>query len=443
MLITISEILEIMVITIGIFLIQRYVFLEPGMEPRKQRLFYACSTAAIIAVYLLISKDAATMAALLAGGLNISLARKSHRIRGFFLSIPLPGIINGIMVPILIMPPALFSFPLLWKWTYTFTIYAITASLLLLFYLKGKQWRNWFQINMKHRHLHRWESFLLCTVGILMLMYSTTATQHFMFNMERETRRFSNFSSDQYLFYMCVSGITAFVMTIIIIVLIMQGNKRSYYHEQVSGMQFSIITMMADIVENRDENTGGHIKRTAKYVEIIAKELKKQGAYPEILTEEHVADMIVAAPLHDIGKIHISDTILNKPGRLTDEEFETMKSHTTAGRNLLNQARKELGEYEYLNIAVEMAAYHHEWWNGNGYPDGIKGEEIPLCARIMAVADVFDALSSRRCYKDAMPLEKAYSIIREETGTHFDPKVSEAFFAVTEEIEAAMKDALR
>ena len=442
MLQTLSDILEITVITVGIFLIQRYVFLEPGMEPKKQRLFYACTIAAILAAYLLASKDAATLAALLAGGLNISLARKSHRLPGLFLSIPLPGIINGIMVPILIMPPILFSFPANWKWIYTFIIYAITICLLLLFYIKGKAWRNWFQKNMGHRHLHRWESFLLCTVGILMLMYSTTATQHFMFNMERETRRLTDFSPNQYTFYMCVSGVTAFVMTIIIIVLIMQGNKRSYYHEQVAGMQFNIITMMADIVENRDENTGGHIKRTAKYVEIIARELKRREAYPEILTEEHLADMIVAAPLHDIGKIHISDTILNKPGRLTEEEFETMKSHTTSGQNLLNHARRELGEYEYLNIAVEMAAYHHEWWNGKGYPDGIKGEEIPLCARIMAVADVFDALSSRRCYKDAMPLEKAYAIIREETGTHFDPKVAEAFFAVTGEIEAAMEDAL-
>lgn len=207
------------------------------MKPKKQRLFYACTIAAILAAYLLASKDAATLAALLAGGLNISLARKSHRLPGLFLSIPLPGIINGIMVPILIMPPILFSFPANWKWIYTFIIYAITICLLLLFYIKGKAWRNWFQKNMGHRHLHRWESFLLCTVGILMLMYSTTATQHFMFNMERETRRLTDFSPNQYTFYMCVSGVTAFVMTIIIIVLIMQGNKRSYYHEQVAGMQ--------------------------------------------------------------------------------------------------------------------------------------------------------------------------------------------------------------
>ena len=188
-----------------------------------------------------------------------------------------------------------------------------------------------------------------------------------------------------------------------------------------------MITFMAEVVENRDDNTGGHIRRTAAYVEEIAKELKRQGAYPELLSERYMRDMIVAAPLHDIGKIHIPDAVLNKPGRLTEEEFTIMKTHTTAGEELLERAREELGEYGYLNTAVEMAAYHHEWWNGKGYPYGISGEEIPLCARIMAVADVFDALTSKRCYKDAMPLEKAYAIIKEESGTHFDPVVAAAF----------------
>ncbi|MCM1191179.1 MAG: HD domain-containing protein, partial [Acetatifactor muris] len=164
--------------------------------------------------------------------------------------------------------------------------------------------------------------------------------------------------------------------------------------------------------------------------------LKRRGMYSDILTDRYLNDIVVAAPLHDIGKIHIPDAVLNKPGKLTEEEFEIMKTHTTAGEELLTHAKAELGESGYLNTAVEMAAYHHEWWNGKGYPYGISGEEIPLCARIMAVADVFDALTSKRCYKDAMPLEKAYVIIREESGTHFDPAVVEAFFAVTEHVES-------
>lgn len=231
-----------------------------------------------------------------------------------------------------------------------------------------------------------------------------------------------------------ISSISAFVMTVTIIVLIMQGNKRSFYHEQISNMQSGMIKFMAEVVENRDNNTGGHIRRTAEYVEYIAKELKRQGIYSDILTDKYMNDMVVAAPLHDIGKIHIPDTVLNKPGKLTKEEFEIMKTHSTAGEELLTHAKAELGESGYLEMAVEMAAYHHEWWNGKGYPYGISGEEIPLCARIMAVADVFDALISKRCYKNAMPLEKAYAIIREESGTHFDPAVAEAFFAASEDI---------
>ena len=199
-------------------------------------------------------------------------------------------------------------------------------------------------------------------------------------------------------------------------------------------MQSGMITLMADIVENRDDNTGGHIKRTARYVEGIAKELKKRGVYKDILTDEYMKNLVVAAPLHDIGKIHVPDAVLNKPGRLTNEEFDIMKAHTVTGEGLLKHAKEELGEYEYLTMAMEMATYHHEWWNGKGYPYGISGEKIPLCARIMAVADVFDALISKRIYKDAMPLEKAYAIIREESGTHFEPEIVDAFFAVADDM---------
>lgn len=210
--------------------------------------------------------------------------------------------------------------------------------------------------------------------------------------------------------------------------------------KQISKFQHNIIITMADIIESRDENTGGHIKRTAAYVEIIARKLQQDGKFPEVLTDSYINDMIVAAPLHDMGKIHVSDTILNKNGRLTDEEFSIMKSHTTAGKAMLENATETLGVFSYLSVAIDMANFHHEWWNGKGYPQGLSGEEIPVCARIMAVADVFDALISKRCYKDAMPLEKAYSIIREETGTHFDPVVAEAFFASTEEIEKALRE---
>lgn len=420
------EILETAAITVGGFLIKKYVFLEPDMEPEKQRIFYLVSFFVIGAVFLLLGKDAASLVALMMIGLNICLGRKGHRLRGLFQMIPFPGIINGLFVPVLLVPPYLFAVPAGETQIYQFVVYGAMAAALALFYVKGKSWRGWFGENMQRRSLRKSERYLLWVIGILMLLFSNHTTMQITVD-SGNVRTADSLYGRGLAPFIGITSVSAFVMTITIIVLIIQGNKRSFYHERLSAMQSGMITFMAEVVENRDDNTGGHIRRTAAYVEEIAKELKRQGAYPELLSEHYMRDMIVAAPLHDIGKIHIPDAVLNKPGRLTEEEFTIMKTHTTAGEKLLERAREELGEYGYLNTAVEMAAYHHEWWNGKGYPYGISGEEIPLCARIMAVADVFDALTSKRCYKDAMPLEKAYAIIREESGTHFDPAIAEAF----------------
>lgn len=207
--------------------------------------------------------------------------------------------------------------------------------------------------------------------------------------------------------------------------------------EHITQIQHNVITTMADIVESRDENTGGHIRRTAKYVEIIANELVQEGKYLDILTPQYISDMVVAAPLHDMGKIHVSDQILNKKGRLTDEEYDVMKTHAAAGRELLEKATENLGNFEYLDMAIDMAGMHHEWWNGKGYPNGLAGEDIPLCARIMAVADVFDAIFSKRCYKEAMEFEEAFEIVIGESGEHFDPQIIEAFVTAKEKIRQA------
>lgn len=425
------EILETATIFVSGFLIKKYVFLEPDMEEKKQRIFYFVSFFLLGIIFFAFGKDTAIIATLFMIGLNIGLGRKKHRLRGLFLMIPFPGIISGLSVPALLVPPYLFAFTEQQTRIYQFIMYGILLILLLLFYVKGRDWRRWFRENMQHRSLRKSEKYLLWVIGIVMLFFSNnTAIQIAVYN---ENAQAKDVIYEQGLVsFIGISSIAAFVMTITIIVLIMQGNKRSFYHERVSGMQSGMITFMAEVVENRDDNTGGHIRRTAEYVAGIAKKLKTQGKYSDILTDRYISDMVIAAPLHDIGKIHIPDAVLNKPGRLTEEEFEVMKTHTTAGEELLIHAKAELGESEYLNMAVEMAAYHHEWWNGKGYPYGISGEEIPLCARIMAVADVFDALTSKRCYKSAMPLEKAYAIIREESGTHFDPAVVEAFFAAEE-----------
>ncbi len=203
--------------------------------------------------------------------------------------------------------------------------------------------------------------------------------------------------------------------------------------EEMTRLQEGIILVFADMVENRDKNTGDHIKKTSYYVKRIAEELKEEGVYSDVLNDEYIAKIVRSAPLHDVGKIIISDLILNKPGRLTVEEFELMKTHTTAGYEILSDVPMNTSsDSGYLDEAINMAHYHHEWWNGNGYPNGLKGEEIPLSARIMAVADVFDALVSKRSYKAAFPFDTAIDIIKSETGTHFDPKVARAFLNIAE-----------
>ncbi|MCX4324035.1 MAG: HD-GYP domain-containing protein [Lachnospiraceae bacterium] len=423
----ILELLETATIAVSGFLIKKYVFLEPDMEAEKQRAFYLAGFFVIGIAFLAWGKDAANMAALILIGLNICLGRKDHRLGGLIQMLPFPGIINGLFVPVLLVPSYLFAMTLRETQIYQFMVYGVIAAALALFYVKGKEWRGWFSENMKHRSLRKSERYLLWAIGILMLLFSNHTAMQITVD-SGNVRAADSIYGRELAPFIGITSISAFVMTITIIVLIMQGNKRSFYHERISRMQSGMITFMAEVVENRDDNTGGHIRRTADYVERIAKELKRRGAYPDILSDQYMRDMIVAAPLHDIGKIHVPDVVLNKPGRLTEEEFAVMKTHTTAGEKLLKHAREELGESGYLNTAVEMAAYHHEWWNGKGYPYGISGEEIPLSARIMAVADVFDALTSKRCYKEAMPLDKAYAIIREESGTHFDPVITEAFF---------------
>ena len=217
-------------------------------------------------------------------------------------------------------------------------------------------------------------------------------------------------------------------------------NKSEEQAASIAALQTNIITVLGDMVENRDENTGGHVRRTAAYAELIAKQLQMDGKEKDEIDDAFVATIAVAAPLHDIGKINISDVILNKPGKLTDEEFTEMKKHTVYGRDMLVRASKNLGESAYLKMAKEIAYSHHEWWDGTrGYPEHTKGKEIPLSARIMAVADVFDALVSERPYKKAFSVEKALEIITEESGTHFDPEVVDAFLRNREAAEQIMK----
>ncbi len=212
-----------------------------------------------------------------------------------------------------------------------------------------------------------------------------------------------------------------------------------HYSDVTAKMQDGLIITMADMVENRDSDTGAHIQKTAAYVKIIVEGLRKKGYYPEKITDKYISDVVRSAPLHDVGKINISDKILNKPGKLTDEEYEIMKTHASAGKQIMENAISTVHGENYLKEARNMAAYHHERWDGKGYPEGLHGEVIPLSARIMAVADVFDALTSKRVYKPAFPLDKALEIIQEGAGTQFDAKCVEALMDNLTEVKVVLK----
>ncbi len=206
--------------------------------------------------------------------------------------------------------------------------------------------------------------------------------------------------------------------------------------EQISVMQVNLINTLADIVESRDAVTGYHVKRTSEYCRLLALELRAEGKYTDILTDDYISSLAIAASLHDIGKIKIPDAILNKPGRLTDEEFEIIKTHTVMGKKMLENTNLSTEDNSYLEMAEDIAYYHHEWWDGSkrGYPERISGESIPLSARIMAVADVFDALMSKRSYKEGYPLEKTIQIMQEEKGTHFDPAILDALMVIQQKL---------
>ena len=213
-------------------------------------------------------------------------------------------------------------------------------------------------------------------------------------------------------------------------------NKALHEHdEKMLQLQNTTIIGMATLIESRDGDTGEHVKRTSTYVAMLAQAARQAGYERETLTDSYIELLVKAAPLHDIGKITVSDTILLKPSRLTEDEFEKMKLHACEGGRIVRDVIGGIGDEEYINIAADVAAYHHEKWDGSGYNAGLSGKDIPLCARIMAVADVFDALISKRCYKEKIPIDEAFEIIEESKGTHFDPTLAGIFLNIRPQIE--------
>ena len=188
--------------------------------------------------------------------------------------------------------------------------------------------------------------------------------------------------------------------------------------KRIVELHDSLILGMATMVESRDNSTGGHIRRTSEAVRLLLVEMKKYDSLN--LSDSFIKNLIKAAPMHDLGKIAVDDAILRKPGALTNEEYDAMKRHAAEGARIVHEILKETDDAEFRRIAENVAHYHHERWDGKGYPDGLKGNQIPLEARIMAIADTYDALVCRRGYKEAFSFEKANAIIMEGMGTHFD-----------------------
>ena len=191
----------------------------------------------------------------------------------------------------------------------------------------------------------------------------------------------------------------------------------------------------AALIASRDNETGGHVRRTAKYIRLLAQNLRDAGLYKETLTKPYIKNLYLAAPIHDIGKIAIPDSILKKNGKLTPEEYDTMKQHTVKGGEIIKNSFSHANDEEFNEIAYEITRHHHERFDGTGYPDGLVGEEIPLPARLMAIVDVFDALSEKRHYKEAIDLDKCFEMIREGSGTQFDPILAGYFLGIRDKVE--------
>lgn len=211
-----------------------------------------------------------------------------------------------------------------------------------------------------------------------------------------------------------------------------QVDEKTAHIQYIKDM---MVLGMAEMVESRDSNTGGHIKRTSEVIKVFSRKLKKN-KHLQGIDEKLLLNIEKAAPMHDLGKIAISDAVLRKPEKYTEEEFNEMKRHSAEGAKIVENILRGVEDDEFVEIAKNIAHYHHEKWNGKGYPDGLSKTDIPVEARIMALADVFDALVSKRCYKEAFTYEKAFSIIEESLGEHFDPEIGLVFLDCKDELIA-------
>lgn len=205
--------------------------------------------------------------------------------------------------------------------------------------------------------------------------------------------------------------------------------------KEITETQLAAIFAMSKLAESRDNETGEHLERMREYCRIISQKLATIDSFSRVIDDKFIDDIYAASPLHDIGKVGIPDNVLLKPGKLSDDEWVVMKSHTTIGVQTLLEVDKQHPGNDFISMGIAIAGGHHEKWDGSGYPAGLVGAKIPLAARILALGDVYDALTSKRCYKDAFPHDRSREIIVSTSGTHFDPDVVEAFVDMEEEFK--------
>jgi len=207
-------------------------------------------------------------------------------------------------------------------------------------------------------------------------------------------------------------------------------------NEEIEAIQNNLVFSFADMIESRDGTTGEHVKRTSKIVSLIAEKIKNNpDLYPNEFMDRELDLIVMSAPLHDIGKMKVPDAILSKPGKLTSDEYNIIKTHSAEGAKIIDKTMSNIEDPLYVGIARAMALCHHEKWDGSGYPKGIAGQNIPVGARIMAVADVFDALCSKRSYKEPFTIDEAYKIMNDSKGTHFEPALVDILNQLKPEME--------
>ncbi|MBQ3062012.1 MAG: HD-GYP domain-containing protein [Lachnospiraceae bacterium] len=413
-----ETIIELILVFGYIYIIKKYLFLEPDMDKSKQSKYNIICILVIIGTYFVLGENA-ILVTLVLSALSISLGRKNKRVSGFFLIFPMMGYTNGFMVPIVVLPSLLFEFTQFQEKIYSLAIYAVIILGLLLFYFKGKNWRRRFEKEREKRFMHKWERVFLCIVGLLLIAYSYTMSTVPSKEIA-DTQIIAHMKVDK-----IITGIVVFVITLTVIMLIAQGNKRHYYYEQsrlrsekIEKMSKQMVLALANTIDAKDSYTNGHSTRVAKYSVMIAKQLGYDG--------EKLEQLEYAAMLHDIGKIGVPREIINKPSRLTDEEYEIIKTHPGIGASIL----KEISEIPDIAIG---ARWHHERYDGKGYPDKLTGDSIPQLARIIGVADAYDAMTSKRSYRDVLAQDIVRSEIKKGKGTQFDPVVAEVMLELIDE----------